>query len=134
VIWLVAEDEADIRILITTMITVWGHRTLAFENGQRVWEWLDRIEAGEPAELPELVLMDIRMPGKRGNEIARRMRTIPALAGTPIVLMTAFALSQGERQEMMQADGVDFIVHKPLPDFDVLREQLASVMRRKQAP
>lgn len=133
-IWLVAEDEADIRILITTMITVWGHRTLAFENGQRVWEWLDRIEAGEPAELPELVLMDIRMPGKRGNEIARRMRTIPALAGTPIVLMTAFALSQGERQEMMQADGVDFIVHKPLPDFDVLREQLASVMRRKQAP
>lgn len=128
-IWLVAEDEADIRMLIMTMISVWGHSTLAFENGQKVWEWIDQIEAGTPHEIPSLILMDIRMPGKRGNEIARRMRSVPAFDRVPIVLMTAFTLSSGDRQEMKTRDGVDHIIQKPLPDFEVLRKLLDDLAR-----
>lgn len=133
-IWLIAEDEADIRTLITTMCMVWGHETVAFENGQKVWDWLDKVEAGtHDGKLPTLVLMDIRMPGKKGNELARRMRTIPSLRAAPIVLMTAFSLSDDERHEMMRADGVDHIIYKPLPDFDQLRSLLDSVIEKKAA-
>ncbi|HRL12301.1 MAG TPA: response regulator, partial [Aggregatilineales bacterium] len=71
--WLIAEDEADIRNLITMMCTVWGHTPLIFESGNKVWEWMDKIEAGEQVPvLPDFALMDIRMPGRRGSEIAMR--------------------------------------------------------------
>jgi CheY-like chemotaxis protein len=132
--WLIAEDEADIRNLITLMIQVWGHSPVAYENGQKVWEWLDSIEQGNSHEaLPELVLMDIRMPGKKGNELANRMRTLPGLKSTPIVLMTAFSLSESERMEMIEQDGVDQIIYKPLPDFEQLRILLHNIVTSKQS-
>lgn len=133
-IWLVAEDEADIRILVATMIQVWGHKPLTFENGQKVWDWLDSFERGEHNDaIPDFVLMDIRMPGKKGNELARRMRTIPRLAHVPIVLMTAFSLSDTERREMMIEGGVDHIIGKPLPDFEQLRTTLHDLIDQKRS-
>ncbi|MDZ4767061.1 MAG: response regulator [Chloroflexota bacterium] len=130
--WLIAEDEADIRVLIATMCQVWGHTTVTYENGQKVWDWLDTLESGQGNGLPEMVLMDIRMPGKKGNELAQRMRTIPALKNTPIVLMTAFSLSDQERSDMMKHDGVDYILSKPLPEFEQLRQTLHRVRDSKQ--
>ena len=135
--WLVAEDEADIRVLITTMIQVWGHQPAAFENGQKVWDWLDTVEAGDPAaNPPELVLMDIRMPGKKGNEVAARMRTLKQLDRTPIVLMTAYSMTDAERAELLERDGADRVIQKPLPEFDQLRQLLHDLVeaRKVQPP
>ena len=133
-IWLVAEDETDIRVLITTMIQVWGHQTAAYENGQKVWDWLDRMEAGDSTIAPpELVLMDIRMPGKKGNEVAARMRTVPSLAKTPIVLMTAYSMTDAERTDLLERDGADLVIQKPLPEFDQLRKLLHDLVQSKQA-
>jgi CheY-like chemotaxis protein len=129
--WMVAEDESDIRNLLTMMIQVWGHHPVAYENGQKVWDWLDEVEAQRAQTVPELVLMDIRMPGKKGNELANRMRTIPALQDVPIVLMTAFSLSETEREQMRRQDGVDQIISKPLPDFDELRKLLNEIQHKK---
>lgn len=130
--WLIAEDEADIRNLIALMCQVWGHTPLTFENGQKVWDWLDTVEQGQPNTIPELILMDIRMPGKKGNELANRMRTIEPLQRTPIVLMTAFSLSDQERGEMINGDGVDRILSKPLPDFEHLRGILDEIVQQKR--
>lgn len=130
--WMIAEDEADIRNLLMMMVQIWGHHTVAYENGQKVWDWLDQLEGGASSDpLPELVLMDIRMPGKKGNEIANRMRKIPALKKTPIILMTAYSLSDSERSHMFDVDGVDHIIAKPLPDFEQLRAMLHDVMNKK---
>ncbi|MBC8100213.1 MAG: response regulator [Armatimonadetes bacterium] len=130
--WLIAEDEADIRNLVTMMCTVWGHTPITFENGQKVWDWMDKIEAGElKGPLPELALMDIRMPGKRGNELALRMRSVDALKNVPIVLMTAFALGEEEINRMKVDFGIDHIINKPLPDFDKLRTTLHDIIKRK---
>lgn len=131
--WLIAEDEADIRNLVTMMATVWGHTPLTFENGQKVWDWMDKIEAGQPVDkLPDFALMDIRMPGKRGSEIAVRMRTIDPLKRIPIVLMTAFALADDEIQRIKNDYGVDHVINKPLPDFDKLRTVLHDIIQRKK--
>jgi CheY-like chemotaxis protein len=129
--WLIAEDEADIRNLLDMMCQVWGHSALTFETGQKVWDWLDDVETGATRALPDLVLMDIRMPGKKGNEIASRMRSVDGLRRTPIVLMTAFALNERERSEMMQQHGVDHILSKPLPDFEQLRTILHKIVDNK---
>ena len=132
-IWLIAEDEVDILNLLTMVVQVWGHKPLAFESGQKVWDWLDKIEAGTFAgELPHFALMDIRMPGKKGNEVANRMRTIPALQKMPLALMTAFSLSESEQREMKAADGVDAIISKPLPSFDELLSTFNSIIANKR--
>ncbi|MBC7809787.1 MAG: response regulator [Burkholderiales bacterium] len=124
--WLIAEDEADIRNLVAMMCQVWGHTTMTFENGQKVWDWLDTVEAGTYiGQMPEFALMDIRMPGKKGNEIASRMRSMP------IVLMTAFTLNEQERDALLTDAGVDQVIGKPLPDFEELRVLLHDVKRVK---
>ncbi len=132
-LWMIAEDEADIRNLLTMMVQVWGHNPIAYENGQKVWEWLDELESKpEQPPVPELILMDIRMPGKKGNELAQRMRTLEAFRHVPIVLMTAYSLTENERAQMITDDGVDHIIAKPLPDFEQLRELLHTVAQKKR--
>lgn len=133
-IWLIAEDEADILNLIATMCKIWGHTPLTFTSGQKAWDWLDTVEAGTCTDpMPEFALMDIRMPGKKGNEVANRMRTIPVFKQIPIALMTAFALSKEERDVIMANDGVDDIISKPLPTFDDLRMLLERLIATKRA-
>jgi CheY-like chemotaxis protein len=131
--WLIAEDEADIRMLVTTMTQVWGHTPLAFESGQRAWDFLEQIESGAyTGPLPEFALMDIRMPGHWGNEVALKIRNTPGVENIPIVLMTAFVLSEEERYSMMNEYGVDHIINKPLPDFGELKRTLEGVIAYKR--
>jgi two-component system cell cycle response regulator DivK len=129
--WLIAEDDADIRNLVTVLIQSWGYKPLVFDTGARVWEWLDTLESGQySGPVPEFALMDIRMPGKKGNEVAGRMRTLSHLQNMPIVLMTAFALND-DQQDNMRKDGADQIINKPLPDFDKLYRILQDVIHSK---
>ncbi|MDX1992641.1 MAG: response regulator [bacterium] len=130
--WLIAEDEADIRNLVAMLCQVWGHTPMTFESGQKAWDWLDQVETGQyKGSVPDFALMDIRMPGKRGNEIAQRMRRIPTLSHIPIVLMTAFVLPEEEMLRMKNEFGVDFIINKPLPDFERLRTMLHDIIANK---
>lgn len=130
--WLIAEDEVDIRNLVSMMAQVWGHTTMHFESGTKMWDWLDEVDSGSfSGELPDFALMDIRMPGKRGNELSRRIREISALQNIPIVLMTAFVMSQEEMDDMRTQYGVDYVINKPLPDFDRLKTILDDVIKSK---
>ncbi len=131
--WLIAEDEADIRNLVATMAQVWGHTPLTFESGQKAWDFLDKIEAGDADNLPEFALMDIRMPGYRGDEVAKRIRATDAIKDIPIVLMTAFVLSDEEITTMKQKTGVDHIINKPLPEFMQLKAMLEDIIESKQS-
>lgn len=131
--WLIAEDEGDIRNLIMMMAQVWGHKTMLFESGEKAWEWLDQVQAGQfQGDLPEFALMDIRMPGKRGNEISKRIRETEPIKGIPIVLMTAFVMGEDEMEVMRKEYGVDYVINKPLPDFDRLRVVLHDIIEKKK--
>jgi DNA-binding response OmpR family regulator len=132
--WLVVEDEEDIRNIVKVMFTAWGHTSIDFRDGNQTYAWLDKVEAGAfQGELPELALLDIKMPGPRGNEIARRMRAFEPFKTIPIILMTAFTLEDQERQSMVRDDGVDYIINKPLPDFFELKKQLEEIFEKKKA-
>jgi len=132
--WMIAEDEADIRNLVATMTQVWGHIPVTFDSGTKAWEFLDQVEAGSYGDpLPDFALMDIRMPGYRGDQIAKRIRETSGIQHIPIVLMTAFVLSDEEKDSMMNDSGVDLILHKPLPDFMELKTILEGVISDKQS-
>lgn len=130
---MIAEDEADIRMLVATLAQTWGHQTILFESGQKAWDFLDKVAEGTQTEaLPEFALMDIRMPGYRGDEVAKRIRETEPIKNIPIVLMTAFVLSESEMREMKSESGIDHIITKPLPDFMKLKQMLEDVIESKK--
>lgn len=131
--WLIVEDEADIRNLVAMMAQVWGHNAITFDNGQKAWDWLDDIANGKASgDMPEFALMDIRMPGKRGNELSKKIREVDEISDIPIVLMTAFVLSDEEINNMRDKFGVDAVINKPLPDFDRLKVALDDIIAKKK--
>lgn len=126
--WLLAEDDSDIRTVVAMMMTVWGENPLPFPDGKSAWAWLDSVENGTfGGPLPELALMDIRMPGYTGDQIAARMRSIEQLKDIPIILMTAFSMTEAEIAALRERCGVDHLLEKPLPDLDVFRSLLYKV-------
>ncbi len=130
--WLVVEDDDDIRNIVKILFTTWGHVPVEFRDGHRATKWLDEVDSGSfDGTLPDLALMDIRMPGPRGNEIARRMRSMKQFRSIPIVLMTAFKLEPDELQRFIDQDGVDRIIHKPLPDLFELKQMLDDLHAQK---
>jgi CheY-like chemotaxis protein len=131
---MLVEDEVDIRNIVKVMFQVWGHSTLEFSNGNDAFAFLDKVENGNfDGELPKFALMDIRMPGPNGNEIAHRIRKIEKLKDIPIILMTAFQLSESEQNAFKTNDGVDRIIFKPLPDLVKLQQIINDVIESRQS-
>jgi CheY-like chemotaxis protein len=134
VAWLLVEDDDDIRNIVSMMFTVWGQSPLVFPDGFKAWAWLDSVEQGTfTGTLPELALMDIRMPGHRGDEIAGRIRKTAAIKDIPIILMTAFSLTEAEITAMKADFGIDHILNKPLPDLMDFHGVLMRVRSEKLA-
>ena len=123
---LVVDDESESRTLLKSILTAEGFEVRAADCG-------DLALAAIAVQKPELILLDIRMPGKKGNELAHRMRQISSLQHIPIVLMTAFSLSDSDVFAMAQQDGVDYIIYKPLPAPDELRQMIDKVIENKKA-
>jgi two-component system cell cycle response regulator DivK len=67
---------------------------------------------------PGLILMDIQLPKLSGMDAMRRIRGEPALAATPIVAITSFALS-GDEQKAKEAGATAYLA-KPYSPFDLL--------------
>lgn len=132
--WLLVEDEVDIRNVVKVMFQVWGNHAVEFSNGNDAFDFLDDVDDGviPDTDLPSFALMDIRMPGPNGNEIARRIRECERLQHIPVMLMTAFQLSEAQQEEFRNRDGVDRIIFKPLPDFDKFHAAIMEVIQQRE--
>ncbi|MEO6527759.1 MAG: response regulator [Gemmatimonadaceae bacterium] len=106
----VVEDNADNRLLLQAILS--GPYTLVeYDNG------IDAL-AGLSASLPELVLLDISLPGMDGNEILARIRADEKLKHLPVIALTAHAMS-GDREKYLAAGFNDYVT-KPIVDETVL--------------
>jgi len=108
----VAEDNADNRLYLRTVLEAQNFTVLFAENGE---------EAVRKAELkPDIILMDMQMPIKNGYEATAEIKRNPELATIPIVALTAYAMPQ-ERQRAFTA-GVDGYVTKPINKETLMAE------------
>ena len=116
---LVVEDQEDNRRIVRDLLASVGYQmieALDGESGVRLAE----------AERPDLILMDIQLPGVDGYEATRRIKANPELRAIPIIVVTSYALS-GDDVKAMQA-GCDAYVAKPFSPRQLLakiREFLA---------
>lgn len=106
----VVEDNADNRLLLHALLDD-SYRIVEFENGT------DAL-AGLRADTPDLVLLDISLPGMDGNEILSHIRADAALRSLPVIALTAHAMS-GDREKYLAA-GFDDYVTKPIVDETIL--------------
>jgi CheY-like chemotaxis protein len=80
---------------------------------------------------PRLILMDVQLPGMDGLELTRRLRADPAMAGTLIIGLTAYAMKGDE--ERVLAAGCDGYVAKPI-DTRELPAVVAEYLRQGRRP
>jgi two-component system phosphate regulon response regulator PhoB len=73
-------------MVIASMLESLGHRVLAAENAARAHALLDQLRA--TPELPDAILLDMRLPGMSGEQFARRLAKDATLGGIPILLLT----------------------------------------------
>ena len=101
---LVIEDTEDNRQIVRDLLESAGYELIEALDG------LEGVAAAE-REHPDLILMDIQLPGIDGYEATRRIRAVPALATVPIIAVTSYALS-GDEAKAVEA-GCDGYVSKP---------------------
>ena len=122
---LVVEDNDKNRKLVRDVLTVKGYRLAEAETGE------DGVRLARE-QGPDLVLMDIQLPGINGIEALRQLRADPATAAIPVVAVTASAMTQ-DRQKILAA-GFDAYQSKPIsvrPFLELVRDVLD---RRKARP
>ncbi|WP_083896919.1 response regulator [Azospirillum sp. B506] len=109
---LVVDDNVFNRTLIGAILAEAGFHRVSFAAGGQ--EALTMIEAA----LPDLLILDIMMPGLDGFEVCRRLRAMPETADLPILVQTA--LSSGEDRNRAFAAGTTDLVCKPLERTELL--------------
>ena len=116
---LIAEDSAADRMLLATIVSRQGHRSLTASNG------LEAVALFEQ-ERPQLVLMDALMPVMDGFEAARRIKQMAGEELVPIIFLTS--LTEGEALvRCLEAGGDDFL---PKPYNRVILEAKINAMDR----
>ncbi len=102
---LVIEDNAVNRELITYLLRAFGYEVSSETNGACGF-------ANAICGSYDLVLSDILMPDMDGFEFARRFKAAPEVANTPLIAVTALAMT-GDREKILQA-GFDGYISKPI--------------------
>jgi CheY-like chemotaxis protein len=118
---LVVDDNATNRRLLTRLLIGWNCRPTEAADGETALELLKQAVAdGEPFKA---ALLDLMMPAMDGSVLARKIRSVPGLATTPLVLVSS-AGGQTETGRLAKS-GFDAWLHKP-----VKREQLKRCLAR----
>ena len=115
---LIVEDNPANLKLASTVLEHAGYQVLTTDNA------LDAI-AMTRQEKPQLVLMDIQLPGMSGLDAARQLKGEPSTSQIPIVALTAFAM-KGDEERILDA-GCDGYIPKPFDYKDLLAKVCAIV-------
>jgi len=116
----IADDDADIRELVVFKLRHAGHDVVPVGDGSAA------VEACQ-AQRPDLVILDVMMPGMSGLDAARAIRADESLAGLPIIMLTARA-QESDIEQGFDAGADDYIV-KPFSPRE-LASRVSAVLAR----
>ncbi len=105
---LLIEDNAENRYLVRFLLEQRGHEVIMAESGPLGLELAARVS-------PDLILLDIQLPGMDGHAVARALKSNPDLRHIPVVAVTSYAMV-GDREKCLAA-GAEGYIEKPInPD------------------
>ena len=119
---LVVEDDTDVAESIRRRLSSAGFDVLVTHRGA------DALEVAK-RDLPDLIMLDVKMPGMSGFEVCRHVRANPRLAGTPILFLTG-KKDISDKIEGFEAGADDYMV-KPY-DHTELELRVRALLRRTQ--
>lgn len=117
---LLVEDNKLNSDALGRLLTRRGYTVLLAENGLSGLEMAER-------DRPDLILLDIGLPGMDGHEVARHLRARPATAAIPVIALTAHATAS-DRTAALEAGCDDFEV-KPVA-MDLLVSRIESLLAK----
>jgi len=117
---LIAEDEPDIRELVAFTLRFAGHEVTSTSNGEEAVQMASKL-------IPDLVLMDVRMPRMTGYDACRIMKASPALKDIPVVFLSA----KGQESEIATglAVGAEDYLLKPFAP-DQLTDRVKAILAK----
>lgn len=118
---LVVEDYDDVRQVLKVLLEFENFRVLEARSGPEALEVLKE-------ERPDVILMDLSLPGFDGMEAIRRIRTFDAFQNTPIIVLTAYTTPS--TYETAFRAGSDYFRGKPI-DFDELVALLKEILFKR---
>jgi len=123
---LIVEDNPASRRLLEMALRPKDYILLTAADGDEALDMALR-------EHPDLILLDVRLPGMDGLEVTKRLRHNPSFKLTPIICVTAYAM-MGDQEKVLD-DGCDVYLAKPI-DTRKLPELVAKMLcqQQKQTP
>lgn len=118
---LVVDDMAANRSVLCRQLELNNYHAISVDSGEAALELLART-------LPDIVLLDYMMPNMNGIDVLRQLRSDPATADLPVIMVTARAENEATI-EALEA-GADDYVTKPI-DFAVLRARIDSQLQKQ---
>ncbi len=115
---LIVDDENTTVDMLSLVLSLSGHDPIPAYNGEQA---LEIIANGRP----DLVLLDLMMPGIDGYETLRRLRKLPEGDGVPVIIVTAS--TDENLEERVHDAGADGCLRKPL-DMTTLVEQISQYL------
>jgi CheY-like chemotaxis protein len=124
---LLIEDNAQNRYLAKFLLGHRGHEVIEAETGPQGLDLAARLR-------PDLILLDVQLPGMDGHAVARALKSDPQLRSIPIVAVTSYAMV-GDREKCLEA-GAEGYVEKPItPDSFVAEvERFLPPSQKSAAP
>lgn len=116
------EDEANIRELILYALKANQHEGRGFENGE------DMLNALEE-QIPDLILLDIMLPGEDGMSILKKLKSHKAYANIPVIMLTAKSSEMDKINGLDQ--GADDYILKPFSVLELIA-RINALLRRTQ--
>jgi len=114
---LVADDERQIRDLLSEFLTSEGYEVLLASDGEEATVLAER-------EYPDVILLDVKMPGIDGIEVCKRLKAEPKTQFIPVIMITGYV---DNKMAAIEA-GADDFVNKPI-DLVELAVRLKSILR-----
>jgi CheY-like chemotaxis protein len=115
---LIADDRPSSRELLRLVLERAGYEVVDAEDGQQA---LERARS----ESPDLILLDLQMPGLDGYAVLAALRSEKRFKNLPVLALTASAM-RGDRERIMEAGFTDYLAKPAGPE--VLRETVARML------
>lgn len=116
----IVEDDSNIREIETIALKNSNYMVLAFETARDFYKKIEEI-------VPDLVILDVMLPDKNGNEIVKKLRKSPATKRLPVIMVTA----KTTEMDMIKGldDGADDYIKKPFSVMELI-SRVKALLRR----